>query len=366
MTDGFDFDALRGIGLGGTQRQDLQSREWPPAQFPARVAEVQRDRLLLHDGRALAPANVCGALLRQFEADDDALAAGDWVVASAETPAAWQVLARLPRLNQITRRTNDGHHASRRQALVANIDTALLVMGLDHDFNLRRLERYLALARLAGVPAVLVLTKADTVDPGQREWRLTQVRDVLPPEVEAMALDGREPGVNLWLAPWLVAGQTLVLLGSSGAGKSTLTKTLVGAALDGALPATGAVRGDDGRGRHTTSARTLYRTPAGACIIDTPGLRALRLDVDDGADLAVAFDDVARLAPQCRFRDCQHQQEPGCAVRQGVPDERLRNFHKLLREAKRDRLTVLERQAQVAQWKARGRAAHLNRRARPR
>ena len=179
-----------------------------------------------------------------------------------------------------------------------------------------------------------------------------------------MALDGREPGVNLWLAPWLVAGQTLVLLGSSGAGKSTLTKTLVGAALDGALPDTGAVRGDDSRGRHTTSARTLYRTPAGACIIDTPGLRALRLDVDDGADLAVAFDDVARLAPQCRFRDCQHQQEPGCAVRQGVPDERLRNFHKLLREAKRDSLTVLERQAQVAQWKARGRAAHLNRRAR--
>jgi ribosome biogenesis GTPase len=118
---------------------------------------------------------------------------------------------------------------------------------------------------------------------------------------------------------------------------------------------TGANRAGDGRGRHTTTARTLHRTPAGACIIDTPGLRTLRLDGDAG-QLGAAYDDIATLAQRCRFRDCLHEAEPGCAVREGVADERLRNYQKLLREARRDMISALERKTQVAQWKARSRA----------
>ena len=122
------------------------------------------------------------------------------------------------------------------------------------------------------------------------------------------------------------------------------------------VQATGGTRQGDGRGRHTTTSRSLHLTPQGACIVDTPGLRTLRLDVESG-DVAQVFDDIARLAPRCRFRNCRHEQEPGCAVRDGVPSERLRNFHKLQREAQRDTLSVLQRQAQQAVWKQRSRAA---------
>jgi ribosome biogenesis GTPase len=153
------------------------------------------------------------------------------------------------------------------------------------------------------------------------------------------------------LAPYLNAGQTVVLLGSSGAGKSTLTNTLAGAPLQD----TGAVREHDSRGKHTTTSRSLHRLPGGACIIDTPGLRALRPDVDE-ATLAWLFDDIGRLAMQCRFRDCRHQEEPGCAVREGIGSDRLRNYHKLMREARRDTMSLLERQQQAAVWRARGKA----------
>ena len=217
--------------------------------------------------------------------------------------------------------------------------------------------------QLAAVPAVLVLSKADTVDPALAARRLAEAADILPARMPALALDLRQPAAAGALAAWLQPGRTLVLLGSSGAGKSTLANSLVQAHGLQAGRDTGAVRADDSRGRHTTTVRTLLPLPGGACIIDTPGLRALRLDVDDADQLADAFGDVARLAPLCRFRDCQHQAEPGCAVRQAVDAPRLLNFHKLLREARRDTLTVLERQEQLADWKRRGRAGAARARA---
>ncbi|MBC7726712.1 MAG: GTPase RsgA, partial [Microbacteriaceae bacterium] len=208
--------------------------------------------------------------------------------------------------------------------------------------------------------AVLLLSKADTVPPELVAQRLAQVADLLPQRLPALALDLRDERAASALAAWLQPGQTLVLLGSSGAGKSTLANTLsrtCGAtALGGLTRGTGAVRADDSRGRHTTTVRTLLPLAGGACVIDTPGLRTLRLDVADADQLADAFGDVARHAPRCRFRDCRHQQEPGCAVRDAVAERRLLNFQKLLREASRDSQTVGERRAQRALWKARGRA----------
>jgi ribosome biogenesis GTPase len=223
-------------------------------------------------------------------------------------------------------------------------------MGLDHDYNPRRLQRYLALTRMAGVPAVVVLTKAD-LDPeaGLRQCAelQEQVRDGTP----VLALSALDPQAPRALQPWLQPGQTLVLLGSSGAGKSTLTNALCAANLQD----TGPVRAADSHGRHTTTVRSLHRAPGGACIIDTPGLRTLRLDGDEEA-LQHVFDDVARAALQCRFRDCQHQDEPGCAVRASVEPERLLSWRKLQREARRDQMSALERQRQLSEWKQRSRA----------
>jgi ribosome biogenesis GTPase len=143
-----------------------------------------------------------------------------------------------------------------------------------------------------------------------------------------------------------------VLLGSSGAGKSTLTNALLGDAVQ----ATGAVRADDSRGRHTTTTRSLHRLPGGACVIDTPGLRGLAPDIDAAA-LADSFDDIRTLAAACRFRDCTHHSEPGCAVRAGVAPDRLANYHKLLRDIRRETMTPLERRAVVSMWKARTKSA---------
>ncbi|MEN9628421.1 MAG: hypothetical protein RJA10_1648, partial [Pseudomonadota bacterium] len=251
---------------------------------------------------------------------------------------------------QIARRLHDGRDKVTRTVIVSTVDTVLLVMGLDHDFNERRLERYLALARLAGVSSVVVLTKADLCpDPAAR---LRSVQALLPPDTAAVALNALGDEPRRRLQPWLIEGSTLVVLGSSGAGKSTLTNAL----LEVPVQLTGAARVGDGRGRHTTTARSLHVTPEGACIVDTPGLRTLRLDAESG-EIGSVFDDISQLALRCRFRDCQHDGEPGCAVQGAVPAERLRNFHNLLREAGRDSMSALQRKAQVTQWKQRGRLA---------
>ncbi|MFO1220295.1 MAG: ribosome small subunit-dependent GTPase A [Burkholderiaceae bacterium] len=340
-------DALIGLGLTAPMLQQLMNRERFAGESPMRVVEVQRDAVCLHDGVREVLARVPPQLAGQLANDN--LAVGDWVLADEPAPGQWRVRERIAPLTQIARRTNDGRGAARRQVLVANVDTCLLVMGLDHDFNTRRLERYLALARLAGVAAVVVLTKADTVDEATLARRCDQARESIGSAVPLLALDAREPAVEERLRPWLASGQTLVLLGSSGAGKSTLTNTLCGDELQ----RTGASRADDGRGRHTTTARTLRRTRAGACVIDTPGLRALRLDADDAEALNAAFDDVAAAALRCRFRNCRHREEPGCAVRESLPAERVRNFHKLQREARRDAMNALEQREERRQWKLR-------------
>lgn len=166
------------------------------------------------------------------------------------------------------------------------------------------------------------------------------------------AVDARAAATAIELAPYLGAGQTIVVLGSSGAGKSTLTNTLLGVHVQ----STGAVRDDDSRGRHTTTSRSLHVLPAGGCIIDTPGLRGLRPDID-ADELAASFEDIQALAEHCRFRDCSHQDEPECAVRAGVDADRLTNYQKMLREIRRDTLTPLQRRAQLSVWKSRSRTA---------
>ena len=314
-----------------------------------RLTEVHRETVRLHDGNTEHSARPQQRLVRHLLDDGCTLAVGDWVLAHTDAHGQTRVHALVPPQTHINRRDADG----RRHPVASNVDTALLVMGLDDDFNPRRMERYLALVQAGSVTPVIVLTKADVASRtlGLLESRVAALHERLPGTVALLAVDGTDPGTAQRLATWAFAGQTLVVLGSSGAGKSTLTNTLLGEAVQD----TGAVREHDSRGKHTTTSRSLHRLPGGACVIDTPGLRTLRPDVDE-ATLAATFDDIGSLAMQCRFRDCRHVDEPGCAVREGIDHDRLRNFHKLLREVKRDTLTPLQRQQQVSVYKQRAKA----------
>ena len=347
-----DFERLRSMGFTpawASQALALaDTMDDCPGLAPMRLTVLHRETVHVHDGERERSARVLPRLARTLSDDDDALAVGDWVLAAPDAHGACWVHARLPPLTRLVRRDADG----RRHPVVSNVDTALLVMGLDADFNPRRMERFLALVQGSGVTPVIVLTKADTVADARTLFcRMQELRERLPAGAEIVAVDARDGEAAASLSHHALPGRTLALLGTSGAGKSTLTNTLLGRTLQD----TGAVRESDGRGQHTTTARSLFSLPGGACVIDTPGLRALRPDADEAA-VAATFGDVAALAPHCRFRNCTHREEPGCAVREGVDDDRLRNYHKLLREARRDTMSALERQRQVAIWKARGRA----------
>lgn len=346
----FDFEALSALGLTPALASRAASLATPDGSHLQllRITEVHRETVAVHDGRAERSARALARLLRMLADDGTALAVGDWVLATADTNGQIWVEQRVPPSSHIVRRDGDGD----RHPVASNVDTALLVMGLDDDFNPRRLERYLALVHDSAVVPVVVLTKVDVAvrDEAALDARLAELQGRVPANVEVLAVNATDVSAADALRDYLARGQTLVMLGSSGAGKSTLTNTLLGAAVQD----TGAVRAHDSRGKHTTTSRSLHRLPEGACVIDTPGLRTLRPDGDEAA-LAGSFGDVESLAARCRFRDCQHVQEPGCAVRDGIDADRLRNYHKLLREVRRDTLTALDRQKQLAQWKVRGR-----------
>lgn len=340
-----DFDRLQPIGLSLAMARAIALARQQTSGAPLRVTEVHRETLRVHDGVTEFTTRVLPRLQRSLADDGDSLAVGDWVLAEPDRHGDWWAHLRITPQTQLARRDMHGMP----QVFASNVDTALLVMGLDADFSPRRLERYLALVQGSGVAPVVVLSKADLCA-AELEQRLQTLRTRLPAGLDIVAVNALDPAASTLLAPWLDAGQTLVLLGSSGAGKSTLTNTLLGAAVQD----TGGVRQGDGRGRHTTTVRSLHQLPGGACVIDTPGVRTLR----PATDVAGAgFSDVMTLARACRFRDCRHDGEPGCAVRVGVEADRLANFHKLEREFKRDTMTALERREQLNVWKARGRAS---------
>jgi ribosome biogenesis GTPase len=350
-----DFDRLRAVGLTETLAERARAAAALHSEHLAllRISCVHRAALELSDGAAVRTARVLPRLLHPGA---DALAVGDWVLAATAAAGELWVRERIEPTSRIQRRDADGSV----HAIVSNVDRALVVMGLDDDFNLRRLERYLALAGASAVRPLVVLSKADIAarDPERRDARVRELEARLPASVEVLAVDATDPESARAFAHLDVPGLTLVVLGSSGAGKSTLTNTLLGAAVQD----TGAVRVHDGRGMHTTTARSLHRLPGGGCVIDTPGLRTLRPD-GDADSLLASFADVATLSTRCRFRDCAHQGEPGCAVRDGVDPDRLRNFQKLLREHRRDTLGWVERRQQVSAWKSRGKEARLRLRA---
>ncbi|MBD2233087.1 ribosome small subunit-dependent GTPase A [Phormidium tenue] len=316
--------------LGGWSTTcDRAFAPWAKAGFEAgRVALEHRGayRLLTPDGEL--SAEIAGQFRHQAADSQSFPAVGDWVVMQRQDEGTHAVIhAVLPRQSEFVRKAAGGK--TEGQVVAANVDTVFLVTGLDGDFNLRRLERYLVAAWESKAVPVVVLSKSDTCD--NLADCLDQAASVAM-GVPIHAVSAATGAGLEQLVPYLGAGQTVALIGSSGVGKSTLTNHFLGSQQQ----TTQTVREDDSRGRHTTTGRHLLPLPSGALLIDTPGMRELQLwTTSEG--LEATFADIEALAEDCRFRDCRHQGEPGCAVAGAVAAgdlsrDRLHSYHKLQRE----------------------------------
>jgi len=300
------------------------------ALAPARVMAVHRGRV------EVAGENYRDSVALTGNSAAFAITVGDWVLVDGDGPRIDRVLDRFG----VFKRGAAGTSGT-VQLIAANVDTLFIVTSANRDFNVARLERYLAVAHEAGAYPLIVITKADMAE--SIEPYVAQARalgDNLPVE----AMDAREPDDVEKLRPWCGPGQTVAVLGSSGVGKSTLINTLAGAGQD-----TRDIREDDQRGRHTTTSRSMHGLPQGGWLVDTPGMRELRL-VDSGDALDDVFSEITTLAADCRFSDCRHEAEPGCAVRAAIDageldQRRLERFRKLQAEDRRNSETVAERRA---------------------
>jgi ribosome biogenesis GTPase len=339
---------LHGLGWTDDLAEDFAARGSGGA-IPARVASQHRRTYTLFSERGELEGTLAGRFRHAARTEGGLPAAGDWVEASPAPGEPRATIVRLLRRSSVFSRKTAGKRTA-EQVIAANIDTLFLVSGLDRDFNLSRIQRYLLLARDGGADPVLVLNKADAVgDPAPFVEQAASVAEGAP--VLAMSAL-RKDGLSGLLAH-LGRGRTGALVGSSGVGKSTIINQLVGRPL---LEVRGLRRGD-GKGRHTTTRRELILLGEEGLLIDTPGLREIQLWADEGA-IDGAFRDVELLAEGCRFRDCRHRAEPGCAVIAALDEgalapERYEAYGKLMRElehlrAKRDDLAHL---AGKKRWK---------------
>ncbi len=290
--------------------------------LPARVVSMHRGHVVVSTGSEehLLPVADKG-ILRLNEQP----AVGDWVLLEKSTMLPARLLDRTSVFKRLAPGAGKGV-----QPIAANVDTVFIVSSCTEEFNLNRLERYLCLALDSGVEPVVVLTKADLAEDPQNYCRRAEtIRQGMP----VMAVNGHDPESVKVLEPWCRPGQTIVMLGSSGVGKTTLLNALNGSNIH----KVGDVRKGDGKGRHTTTRRTLHVLPSGVLLVDVPGIRELQLhECRDG--IARAFADITELEQQCRFADCSHENEPDCAIRMALQDgevdpRRVDNYRKLLEEA---------------------------------
>ncbi len=323
--------------LGWTTKRARELEDLDPEARPARIVNLSRGRYL-----ALSESGYrSGPLPRSADPSSSWIAVGDWVALTAQG----RIAGVLSRSTYLARRAPGAVEVE--QLLAANIDYAFVVQGLDGDFNPRRMERTLAMIRSGGAVPVILLTKEDLATDLATQVDTTRAIAAGTLLFTLCVPEGR--GVER-VATLIEPGITAVFVGSSGAGKSTLINALLG----GSIQKTRAVRADDARGRHTTTSRMMFHVPGGGFIIDSPGMREIQL-WDAGEGLADSFPEIAELAHGCRFRDCRHQGEPGCAVAQAcatgqLDPARLESYLKLTREV----------ESQAARERRRGRDSPEN------
>lgn len=272
--------------------------------YPVRVMAVHRGKIAVAGAKSeqLIPPHIADA-----NAADDYPTVGDWLLIDGETQQPARILERA----NLFKRPAPGNDR-KFQLIAANVDTLFIVASCNQDFSPARLERYLVLAREVGVNPIVVLTKTDLTD--TPEVFAATARG-LQPGLVVQTVNARDAGSVACLAAWCGKGETVALLGSSGVGKSTLVNTLRGSNSI----ATQAIRKGDGTGRHTTTVREMHRLDQGGWLLDTPGMRELQLS-DAATGLAEVFDDIAAAAQECRFSNCAHQAEPGCAVQAAIAE----------------------------------------------
>lgn len=322
---------LQQLGWRPFFQQQIDLEHWG---YPVcRVVAQHRNRLELLDDS--------GPVELTIQPGMPAITVGDWLLLNPEG----RFLGLLER-QSLFRRKAPGTGVS-EQLIAANIDTLFVVTSLNDDFNLNRIERYLALANEAGVEPVVVLSKADLCDEPDRYRQEVQSLDPLLMVETVNCLDAGEIEK---LLPWCGAGMTIALMGSSGVGKSTLVNSLMGEGIQ----ATGSIRDKDSKGRHVTTGRSLHPMKNGGLLLDTPGLRELQLtDCDEG--VSSTFSEITALAEHCRFADCEHDNEPGCAVQDAISQgelkaRRLSSYRKLMREQAFNSATLAERRARDKQF----------------
>jgi ribosome biogenesis GTPase / thiamine phosphate phosphatase len=382
---------LEQAGWNETWARHFEKYE-PQGLMPARVLAQHRHSYTLWTESGEADAEVAGALLYRA-APGDLPAVGDWVAVRQYAPGDLAIVTHvLPRTTKFSRK-NSGP-VTEEQVIAANVDLLFIVCGLDHDYNLRRLERYLVAAGQSGAAAVIVLNKADLcadLDVRVREVQsiasVTAIVAISAVAVSASGLPGKAvANANTQVAlapaagaaallPFITPGKTAALVGSSGAGKSTIVNQLLGMAVQPTRP----TRESDGRGRHTTTHRELFFLPNGGMVLDNPGIRELQLWAHDFQPGSVsgrfvqsgavdqAFPEIEVLAASCAFRDCAHNAEPGCAVQAAlatgeIDDARWRSYLKLRRELRHATMQVDQnlRRTEKERWKKACKAVKRN------
>ena len=322
-----DFESLASLGWQPFFQQQVLLEEWDTA-LPARIIEQHKSEIKVTTGEEIITLGLTHNMPE--------MVVGDWLLLDAE-----KHFSRL-----LERKTSFARKAAgskvHKQLISANVDTTFIVCSMNDDFNLNRIERFLSLVNESSAEAVVILSKSDQAESPEEYIQAVQSIDPLLMVEAVNCLDAESIEK---LSPWIKQSSTIAVLGSSGVGKSTLTNTLLGKNTQ----STNGIREDDSKGKHTTTSRSLIALTAGALILDTPGMREIQLaDSKDG--IAATFADIEAFAEQCRFADCGHQGEPGCAIEKAIEageldSRRLANYQKLLKEDALNSASLSERRA---------------------